>query len=200
MFVCTAAASLIAVLLAGPPPAPSAQAGPNPARVGGHQPAGAIPPVGGTTPLDELAPLNDKISAVNRVLTSGPREPKARHIVTMGKDGVRKEIVVVPLPLDASGMPAGPVQIPDFGFQSFQTTSTIPRHKGGRDTAPQWRDRNWDRAWEQRREQNGEHGRRAKRDRRRQAEQAHHKKAKQRHKAKRGHKAKQRQKARRRHA
>lgn len=193
MLVCTAAASLIAVLLAGPPPAPSTQAGPNPARAGGLRPAGAVLPVGNRLPLGNRPPV-----------AGGPgrSEPKARHIVTMGKDGVRKEIVVVPLPIDASGMPAGPVQIPDLGFQNFQTTSTVPRHKGGRKTAPQWRDRNWDRAWEQRREHNGEHRPRAKRDRRHQAETANPKakrQAKHRSKAQHHSKAQQRSKARRRH-
>ncbi|MFC0866335.1 hypothetical protein ACFHYQ_28985 [Sphaerimonospora cavernae] len=173
MLVCTAAASLIAVLLAGPPPVPAVQ---EPARTAGPSAAGATPltgngvPVGNGTPNGNGAPMGNRIPAGNMPQS----EPKARHIVQVGKDGVPKEIFVVPLPIDASGMPAAPVTIPNFGFQNFQTSAAPPRHKKGRRTAPQWRDRNWDRAWEHRREQDGK---RAEHGKKRHGKRAHGKRA-----------------------
>ncbi|GIH72795.1 hypothetical protein [Sphaerimonospora thailandensis] len=190
MLVCTAAASLIAVLLAGPPPGPAVQ---EPARTAGPIAAGATPltgngvpfgnraPNGSGAPNGNGAPMGNRIPAGNMPKSE---QPKARHIVQVGKDGVPKEIFVVPLPIDASGMPTAPVAIPNFGFQNFQTTAAPPRHKKGRRTAPQWRDRNWDRAWERRREQDGKraehekrHGKRAEHEKRHSKRAKHEKRA-----------------------
>lgn len=132
MFISTAVAGLIAVLLAGPP-------------VGGPDPA----PPGRPLLAGNAAPAGSPASSTNL--------PKPSRTVKVGADGVPQEIVVVPFPIDGSGVPSGPIAIPDFGMPDLQVLKGPVRRKSGSATAPQWRDRNWDSAWEgQRPKQRGQ--------------------------------------------
>lgn len=123
MFISTAVAGLIAVLLAGPPE-----------------------PVGGPDRVQPGRPL-----PVGNVAHVGHRStdlPKPSRTVKIGADGVPQEIVVVPFPIDDSGVPSAPIAIPDFGIPDLKMVRGPVRRKNGKATAPQWRDRNWNSAWE----------------------------------------------------
>ncbi|MEV7801657.1 hypothetical protein AB0O28_01760 [Microbispora sp. NPDC088329] len=137
MIIYSAAAALAATLIAGPAvsadPAPSAGT-----SAGGAAPLAAAPPdtvVGnpgyGPTGPDYApgygsgyAPVAMPVAARPAAVMAPPSEPKQAVYHLKGKDGVRHDVVVVPISDD----PSKPITLPDFGFQKFKVTDKPLAH------------------------------------------------------------------------
>ncbi|MEU6424484.1 hypothetical protein ABZ860_01205 [Microbispora sp. NPDC046973] len=147
MIICSAAAALAATLFAGPVASadPAPPAGPS---AGGTAPIAAPPdtavynPYYGPSGPDDgpvgYAPVTRPVAMpVTRPVTmpaaaaagSAPLmgqagEPKQAVYHTKSKDGVRKDVFIVPISDD----PSKPITLPDFGFQKFQVTDKPRTH------------------------------------------------------------------------
>ncbi|MEU7909622.1 hypothetical protein [Microbispora bryophytorum] len=135
MIICSAAAALAATLIAGPvasaDPTPSAGASTGGATTiaapldtavydpyygpsGPDNAPGYGPGVGpGNGP--GYAPVAMPVAAGPAPLIGQAGEPKQAVYHTKGKDGVRKDVFIVPISDD----PSKPITLPDFGFQKF---------------------------------------------------------------------------------
>ncbi|MEU6407687.1 hypothetical protein [Microbispora sp. NPDC046933] len=139
MIICSAAAALAATLIAGPvasaDPAPSAGT-----STGGAGPIAAPPDTavynpgyGPSGPDDGPAytpvamPVAMPVAGAAPIM-GAPSEPKQATYHLKGKDGVRHDVVVVPVSDD----PSKPITLPDFGFQKFKVTDK-PRTRSPRE-------------------------------------------------------------------
>lgn len=137
MIICSAAAALAATLIAGP--AVSANPTPPVPSSGGAAPVAARPDtvvhasdVGPTGP--DYGPVYAPVArpvAGPAPLVAPPSEPKQAVYHLKGKDGVRHDVVVVPISDD----PTKPITLPDFGFQRFTVTDK-PRARHPRGHKP----------------------------------------------------------------
>ncbi|MFI7040729.1 hypothetical protein ACIBI0_28935 [Microbispora rosea] len=138
MIIFSAAAALAATLIAGP------VAFADPAPPGGASTGGATPiaapldtavhnPGYGPSGPDGMgyAPAAMPVAAGPAPLAAGPAplmgqaaEPKQAVYHTKGKDGVRHDVYVVPIPDD----PTKPITLPDFGFKTFKVTDRPRAH------------------------------------------------------------------------
>ncbi|MEV5743554.1 hypothetical protein AB0L30_26160 [Microbispora rosea] len=126
-----ATAALAATLIAGP------VAFADPAPPGGASTGGATPiaapldtavhnPGYGPSGPDGMgyAPAAMPVAAGPAPLMGQAAEPKQAVYHTKGKDGVRHDVYVVPIPDD----PTKPITLPDFGFKTFKVTDRPRAH------------------------------------------------------------------------
>lgn len=132
MIICTAAAALAATLIAGPvasadpaPPAGTSTGGA--AQIAAPPDTAVYNPYYGPSGPDNgpvYAPVAMPVAAGPAPLMGQAAEPKQAVYHTKSKDGVRKDVFIVPISDD----PSKPITLPDFGFKKFQVTDKPRAH------------------------------------------------------------------------